>query len=74
MGNFSSIKVSVAFEETYTGTEGDGREDRFQALLAVATEKLDEVANVAKTRFKVIKDGANPPAAKNQITLNEDDF
>lgn len=74
MGNFSSIKAHVAFEEDYTGIGEDTREAKFDELLSVATEKLDEVSSGAVKHFKLIRDAALTPKPKSQITVVEDDF
>jgi hypothetical protein len=74
MGNFSSIKTSVSFEETYTGIGEDTREAKFEELLLIATEKLDEVSSGAVKHFKIIRDAALSANPKGQITVVEDDF
>lgn len=79
MGNFSSIKSSLSYEEEYSGEEGDTRDDKFQELLSVVNQDLDRTIAALKPNFTIIKDGPNKAkisltSPEGRVTINEDDF
>ena len=58
-GDFNNVKATVGFEEGYGG-ELPSKEDRdakFQELLDVCNDKLDEAVLVAVKKIKSIKNG-----------------
>ena len=76
MGNFSSIKSSLTFEEEYSGEGDDTREAKFQELLEVTNKKIAETIDALKPNFTIIKDGPKTVLTNKEgrVTLNEDDF
>lgn len=58
-GNYSSIKATVGYEEGYDGMGSpkeisDAREAKFQELLEVCNDKLDEAVLVGIRKIKAI--------------------
>jgi len=58
-GNFSSVRAQVGFEESYggelvSGTNEEARETKFQELLEVCNDKLDEAVLTAVRKIKVL--------------------
>lgn len=75
MGNFSSIKSSLAFEEEYSGNDDDSREAKFQELLDITNQNLAKTIESLKPNFTLIKDGPKANSGfEGRVTLNEDDF
>lgn len=78
MGNFSSIKANLAYEEEYSGEGDDTREAKFKELLDIANEDLAATIENLKPNFTIIKDGPKAKVSltspEGRVTLNEDDF
>ena len=58
-GDFNNVKASVSFEEGYGGElpSKEDREAKFEELLEVCNDKLDEAVLVAVKKIKSIKNG-----------------
>jgi hypothetical protein len=58
-GDFNNVKALVSFEEGYGGElpSKEDREAKFEELLEVCNDKLDEAVLVAVKKIKSIKNG-----------------
>lgn len=56
-GDFNNVKATVGFEETYTDDDEkvDHRDKKFQELLEVCNDKLDDAVLTAVKKIKQIK-------------------
>jgi hypothetical protein len=61
-GDFNNVKATVGFEEEYHWVDNPGklqeaRDEKFQELLDVCNDKLDEAVLTAVKKIKAIKNG-----------------
>lgn len=58
-GNFSSIKATVGFEESYDFNDDSTgevqRDEKYEELLGVCNDKLDEAVLIAVKKVKAIQ-------------------